>query len=118
MRKKNTIDERMGDFYNNKKKNIVDDLICDGDFDGVETTTSNLVYTKTDWNIRPTTVDIPNIEKELEEIKNKLNGRVLLKRKCTSCGANLEIEENRPIIHCKYCGSVYTFGTEQIYSTY
>lgn len=109
MKKKNTIEERMG---------YVDDLIYGGSFNDVETSNSNLVYTKTDWSIKPTTIDIPNIEKELEEIKNRLNGRVLLKHKCKSCGANLEIEENKPIINCKYCGSVYSFGTEQIYSTY
>ena len=29
-----------------------------------------------------------------------------------------EIEENKPIVNCKFCGSVHTLSTQQINSTY
>ncbi len=37
---------------------------------------------------------------------------------CANCGATLDIEENKPVFHCKYCGSTYVIGPAQIYSHY
>jgi DNA-directed RNA polymerase subunit RPC12/RpoP len=37
---------------------------------------------------------------------------------CATCGATLDIEENKPVFHCKYCGSTYVIGPAQIYSHY
>jgi DNA-directed RNA polymerase subunit RPC12/RpoP len=37
---------------------------------------------------------------------------------CATCGATVDIEENKPVFHCKYCGSTYVIGPAQIYSHY
>ena len=44
--------------------------------------------------------------------------QVSLVHNCANCGATLEIEENKPVFHCKYCGSTYIIGPTQIYSHY
>lgn len=43
---------------------------------------------------------------------------ISLVHNCANCGAQLEIEENKPVFHCKYCGSTYVIGPAQIYSHY
>lgn len=58
------------------------------------------------------------LENQINEIMKRLNRTVSLVHNCANCGATLEIEENKPIFHCKYCNSVYIIGTAQIYSTY
>ena len=55
---------------------------------------------------------------ELEKIKKKLSTTISLVHNCANCGASLEIEENHPVIHCKYCGSSYLVGTALTYSHY
>jgi predicted RNA-binding Zn-ribbon protein involved in translation (DUF1610 family) len=44
--------------------------------------------------------------------------KISLIHNCTNCGAQLEVEENKPIFHCKYCGSTYVIGTAQVRSHY
>lgn len=57
-----------------------------------------------------------------EEIYNKILKKFSLKpqlvHKCNSCGANLELDPDKHIFNCKYCGSVYLIGTEQLRSVY
>lgn len=59
-----------------------------------------------------------SIKQQLEKIMNKLNKTISLVHNCANCGAQLNIEENKPVFHCKYCGSTYLIGTAQIYSNY
>lgn len=61
------------------------------------------------------------LEYEINELKNKLtnmNKHISLIHNCANCGATLTVEENKPVFHCKYCGSAYLIGTAQIYSNY
>jgi len=39
----------------------------------------------------------------------------LIKLKCTSCGANLSIEEKREILFCQYCGAKLILDNENKY---
>ena len=59
-----------------------------------------------------------SIKQQLEKIMNKLHKTISLVHNCANCGAQLNIEENKPLFHCKYCGSTYLIGTAQIYSNY
>lgn len=51
----------------------------------------------------------------LEEMIQK---NVVMKYHCQSCGAPLDVEQNKPMIHCKYCGSAYVVGPARINSIY
>ena len=53
-----------------------------------------------------------------EEINKKLNRTVSMIHNCQNCGATLEIQENHPIFHCKYCNTTYVIGTLRTNSTY
>lgn len=66
----------------------------------------------------PTTILENELEKRLKELESKLAKTVSLVHNCANCGATLEVEENKPVIHCKYCGSAYIVGTARIYSNY
>lgn len=59
-----------------------------------------------------------NVTDEIDKIWKRLNKTVSLVHNCQNCGARLEIEENHPIFHCKYCGSTYIIGSVQPNSTY
>ena len=61
---------------------------------------------------------VENLKDEIDKIWNKLNKTVSMVHNCANCGATLEIKENKPVFHCKYCGSTYLVGTAQIYSNY
>ncbi len=62
--------------------------------------------------------DEQTLKNEINKIWEKLNKSVSLVHNCANCGATLEIKENKPVFHCKYCGSTYLVGTAQIYSNY
>lgn len=51
----------------------------------------------------------------LEEMIQK---NVVMKYNCQSCGAPLDVEQNKPMVHCKYCGSAYVVGPARINSIY
>ena len=59
-----------------------------------------------------------NVQDELKQIWDRLNKTVSLVHNCANCGARLEVEENKPVIHCKYCGSTYLVGSVQLNSHY
>ena len=63
-------------------------------------------------------INIPSVDAEIKKIWNRLNMQISLVHNCANCGATLEIEENKPVFHCKYCGSTYIIGPAQIYSHY
>ena len=66
----------------------------------------------------PVTFAENELEKRLKELESKLAKTVSLVHNCANCGATLNVEENKPVIHCKYCGSTYIVGTARIYSNY
>lgn len=55
---------------------------------------------------------------KLKELESRMNRTVTFVHNCQSCGATLEVEENKQVIHCKYCGGTYLVGTLQINSHY
>ena len=59
-----------------------------------------------------------DVKDELRKIWERLNKTVVLVHNCQNCGARLEVEENHPIFHCKYCGSTYIIGSVQPNSVY
>ena len=65
-----------------------------------------------------TVIESPNVMEEIKEIWARLNRTVSLVHNCQNCGAKLEIEENKPVFHCKYCGSTYLIGAVQPHSRY
>lgn len=58
------------------------------------------------------------LEREIKKIWDRLNKTVSLVHNCKNCGAKLEVDEKKPIFHCKYCGSTYIIGAIQPNSTY
>lgn len=66
----------------------------------------------------PATFVENELEKRLKELESKLAKTVSLVHNCANCGATLNVEENKPVIHCKYCGSAYIVSTARIYSNY
>lgn len=79
-------------------------------------------FNKSPWILTetPTTTTTTEneLEKRLKELESKLAKTVSLVHNCANCGATLEVEENKPVIHCKYCGSTYIVGTTRVYSNY
>lgn len=51
-----------------------------------------------------------------QEMMKRFSKKPLIKHQCHSCGATLELEEEKHIFVCKYCGSCYVVGTEMINS--
>ena len=56
--------------------------------------------------------------KELNELKRRVNRTVALVHNCKCCGASLEVNEDKPIFHCRYCGATYLLGSVQPNSVY
>lgn len=50
------------------------------------------------------------LQEEIEKIWSRLNKTVSLVHNCQCCGASLTVEENKPVINCKYCGATYLVG--------
>jgi DNA-directed RNA polymerase subunit RPC12/RpoP len=52
----------------------------------------------------------------IEQIKQLFNAKPLVEYSCHNCGAKLQLEPENHIFKCKYCGSVYMVGLDQINS--
>lgn len=59
-----------------------------------------------------------DFEKEFSKIWKHLDSKVTLIHNCSCCGGQLNVEENKPLINCRYCGATYMIGTLQTRSTY
>ena len=55
-------------------------------------------------------------EKAIEQIKRLFSAKPLVEYACHNCGAKLQLEPENHIFKCKYCGSVYMVGLDQINS--
>ncbi|MBO4541637.1 MAG: hypothetical protein J5725_00495 [Bacteroidales bacterium] len=76
-------------------------------------------YERITWENQPITAEkMQNITDAICDIESKINNKMFLVHNCQNCGATLEIEENKPLFHCKYCGSAYVIGASRIYSEY
>lgn len=58
------------------------------------------------------------VSNNINDMKGRMNSTISYIHNCTNCGSPLEIEENHPIFHCKFCGSTYIIGPNQIHSNY
>ena len=50
----------------------------------------------------------------MKQIIERLSVKPTFKHKCNSCGATLEMDSDKHIFLCKYCGSAYAVGTQMI----
>ena len=55
-------------------------------------------------------------EEAIDQIKRLFNAKPLVEYACHNCGAKLQLEPENHIFKCKYCGSVYMVGLDQINS--
>lgn len=77
-------------------------------------------YKKVEWTneTRLTPENLNSMSDAIDYVVRRLDNKLTLVHNCMNCGASLEVEENKQIIHCKYCGSAYIYGSAQIYSKY
>ena len=94
-------------------------------------TSNNIPYNgNTTWSYS-TTTDIHDqnisvqssfeeMKRELEKMKENMTRQlnVTMLHGCRNCGAKMDVDINKPIFHCKYCGTSYVIGTVQQNSTY
>ena len=59
-----------------------------------------------------------NQTNKIDELESRMNRTYRMIHNCFSCGGKLQVEENKPVIHCPYCGSAYIIGPTQLLSTY
>ena len=61
-----------------------------------------------------------NIQEELNTLRENINRKlnISMLHGCKNCGAKMDVDINKPIFHCKYCGTNYVIGTVQQNSTY
>ena len=72
--------------------------------------TSNNAKLWTD--IQPNTITLT--DDIMKQIIERLSVKPTFKHKCNSCGATLEMDSDKHIFLCKYCGSAYAVGTQMI----
>lgn len=83
--------------------------------------TPNLYNVLTTASVPPSDPSVDTIKemmKELNELKRRVNRTVALVHNCKCCGASLEVNEDKPIFHCRYCGATYLLGSVQPNSVY
>lgn len=61
-----------------------------------------------------------NILDELNTLRENMNRKlnISMLHGCRNCGAKMDIDINKPVFHCKYCGTTYVIGNVQQNSTY
>lgn len=61
------------------------------------------------------TIDFESVhDKIYKEIMQKLSRRPVIAHKCHSCGGTIEMDEEKHIFICPYCGTTYAVGTYMI----
>ncbi len=100
---------------NDKKRSY---LIMD---DKVITSNSINYSPSTVTTIFPTVTDgFSEMKEELDKLKESMNRKlnITMMHGCRNCGAQLELDIDKPVIHCKHCGTAYVIGQLQLHSTY
>jgi len=118
----------MYDMYETKnlKNGITFQTVTSTDIGDIGKYTRDSIILPVDDNI-PTvhTIHSPNgefkiglaedIKKSLfDEFLNKLTIKPLLKHNCNNCGGTIELDSEKHIFICPYCGTVYAIGTNMI----
>lgn len=86
--------------------------------EGLDGDTMYLIKDYPNIGFNNVTVGTDRFEDEINKIKQMLNSKVTLVHNCQNCGATLNLEENKPLFHCRYCGSTYLIGTQRLMQTY
>lgn len=71
-----------------------------------------------DWtSVSPIQMDLSDetYQKILQKVMSEFSKRPVVEHKCRNCGAVLEMDANKPIFICKYCGTTYAVGTAHIH---
>lgn len=65
-------------------------------------------------------IAINDLESEIKMLKENMNRQlnITMLHGCRNCGAKMDVDINKPIFYCKYCGTSYAIATVQMYSTY
>lgn len=50
-----------------------------------------------------------------ERIMTELTYKPILEHKCNNCGAPLKMDAENHLFKCRYCGTAYLIGTNQIH---
>ena len=63
---------------------------------------------------------INDLESEIKMLKENMTRQlnITMLHGCRNCGARVDVDINKPVFHCKYCGTSYIIGTVQMNSTY
>lgn len=61
-------------------------------------------------------IDQNILDKIFQEMASRFNKVPIVKHKCHGCGATVEMDADRHLFTCAYCGSAYAIGTAQIWS--
>lgn len=87
-------------------------------------TSNSINYTPSTWTTSfsaPTVADdFDEMKEELNKLKESMNRKlnVTMMHGCRNCGAQLELDIDKPVVHCKHCGTAYVIGQLQLHSTY
>lgn len=68
-----------------------------------------------------TSIEVTNkLEDEIDQLKETINKKlnITMLHGCRNCGAKIDCDIDKPVFHCKYCGTTYVIGNVQINSTY
>lgn len=55
-------------------------------------------------------------DEAIKQIKEMFNAKPMIEYACHNCGAKLQLDHDDHIFKCKYCGSVYMVGLDQVNS--
>lgn len=107
---------------------IVDDTLNDDKkpkyitrtYDDQPETTLYPTSTDISYNMVTAQDSINEMEKELNKLKENMNRQlnITMLHGCRNCGAKMDVDINKPVFYCKYCGTSYVIGTVQQNSTY
>lgn len=56
-----------------------------------------------------------SLDELYERIMSELSYKPILEHKCNNCGAPLKMDAENHLFKCRYCGTAYLIGINQIY---
>lgn len=59
-------------------------------------------------------VSSKSIEEIIEDLLNKRTRQIITEYKCHNCGGSLNIPNDKHVMICPYCNSVYAYGLQMI----
>ena len=86
-------------------------------FEGKKVLTTDILgIPKNHIDNKAITASIPDYvsKSELEDILKRLSQRPMYQHKCVNCGGTVELDYDKAIFICPYCGSHYALNTSRI----